>query len=267
MKSIERQEMQERLDKPTGKKWWISENDKLPYYTIECESAGLKFTANDSYALDLFIRALSAGYILSQIDNLNEKAANARMKAKKAKLRKSFNPWKFIIEKKERKLYPMLARVKLENGFAYATDSHALIKIHFDYAPELEGKLVDDDMQPPTVPMNYPNCESVMLHDRMSTVSAFELEHDLVWYEEIAKKMKSDFKANELQSYCKIGDLFFSADAVEKMAYWLKYYTPTKCLQRESGCIQLSDADGNTFLHMALRIDNIDDMEDRVIYK
>lgn len=261
MTSLERQNNEMRLYETTGRRWDITENEKIPYFTIKCESENISFNAENSQELGLFIRALSTGFILSQIDKLNEQAAAMRIKQKKARLNKAFNPWKFVIGKGE--MRPQLELVHMLGGFAYATDCHVLVKVHFDYAEELEDKLVNDDFKPVEMQNQYPNCDAVMLCKR-DGVTEFELRHDAAWFSSTAKQMKKDWKERDTKTYCKVGEHFFSHDTCEKLSYWLKYYTPTECLQASTGCIQFRDADGNTFLAMAYRIDNVDDIEGMV---
>lgn len=130
-----------------------------------------------------------------------------------------------------------------------ATDSYHLIMEKFDYPAELEGKCVNDDMQPSTEEYRYPDFSKVLVQDDEYS-EPFMLEHDASWFTVTAKQMKADAK-RELTPFVKIGGKYFDHEAAEYLAYWLKYHTPVVFLSRKNnGPIQLADADGNIFLQI-----------------
>lgn len=240
MTSKERQDLCTLLEKNTSMTWWVNENEQMPYYTAECEKIKFKQDFEISEELRMFIKGVSIGYLVNAMQMLNEKLDAEKAKAKRKRLTSAFNPWKFCGKDK---MHPQFMYCHIQGGMVEASDCHTLIQRKFDYPNELEGKLVDDDMKPSTEEYRFPDVNRVFYAENDPNCIEFTLEHDAKWFAQLAKQMKGDEKRG-INAFAKIGGLTFRWPEVERIAYWLQYNTPTKCVFQERKYVQMECPEG-----------------------
>lgn len=253
--------LEEQMSNATQKRWWIKENDTQPFYTIECTTSGFecKNNCDTDDAVRMFCKGIMYGYLLTQLERLEIDAEKERKANKRKRLNAGFNPWKFASKDKR---YPVMTYAYFHDGVVAASDSHSLVEVKMEYDPQFEGKLVDDDLNICEREYRYPDYQKVFYSHDDERNHDFTLQHDAAWYTETAKQMKADAKSG-VTSFCKIGNLYFKHPEVELLGYWLKYYTPQRCVWSECRGIQMW-ADGSTLLQMSCIVE---DEESPIIYE
>lgn len=259
MTSKELQDLCTLLEKNTSMTWWVNENEQMPYYTAKCEKIKFSQDFETSEELRMFIKGVSIGYLTNAIQRLNEQLDAEKAKAKRKRLNAAFNPWKFVSKDTR---YPAMMHAYFHDGVVAASDSHSLVEVKMEYDPKFEGKLVDDDLNICEREYKFPNYQKVFYSHDDERNHDFTLQHDAAWYTATAKQMKADAKSG-VASFCKIGGLYFKQPEVELLGYWLKYYTPQRCVWSECRGIQMW-ADGSTLLQMSCIVK---DEESPVIYE
>ena len=88
----------------------------------------------------------------------------------------TFSLYDFVMDKKN--YYDALTGVYHSNGYAFASDSHVVIKMKKEYQPEYEGKIIAKNGD--VIDMNFPNCDSQIRKDGIDKMRIIDLNDSLL---------------------------------------------------------------------------------------
>lgn len=95
-------------------------------------------------------------------------------------VKKTFSLYDFVMDKKNvyTHFYDALTGVYHSNGYAFASDSHVIIKMKKEYPSEYEGKIIAKNGD--VIDMNFPNCDNQILKDGIDKMRIIDLNDSLL---------------------------------------------------------------------------------------
>lgn len=92
----------------------------------------------------------------------------------------TFSLYDFVMDKKNvyTHYYEALTGVYHSNGYAFASDSHVIIKMKKEYPSEHEGKIIAKNGD--VINMNFPNCDNQILKDGIGKMRIIDLNDSLL---------------------------------------------------------------------------------------
>lgn len=92
----------------------------------------------------------------------------------------TFSLYDFVMDKKNvyTHYYEALTGVYHSNGYAFASDSHVIIKMKKEYPSEHEGKIIAKNGD--VINMNFPNCDNQILKDGIDKMRIIDLNDSLL---------------------------------------------------------------------------------------
>lgn len=176
------------------------------------------FQETDAYLLGIIVGATMWQEKINA-DNREQQVIRAKKYARRSRT-KDFNPWDFV----DKKLYkPVYTGVYLHDKKCAATDTYVLVIIYdYDYPSELEGKIVDVDLNP-IGDYRYPDVERILPDVHEDNIANIDL--DSTWLTAWAKQAKQD-KADSRNRYLNICGTMQEYTSVIKIA---KFVNAFKC--------------------------------------
>ena len=92
----------------------------------------------------------------------------------------TFSLYDFVMDKKNvyTNFYDALTGVYHSNGYAFASDSHVIIKMKKEYPSEYEGKIIAKNGD--VIEMNFPNCDNQIRKDGIDKMRIIDLNDSLL---------------------------------------------------------------------------------------